>query len=351
MIRTAMVGRQPTENGEEVYRFRGKQLQFPTSNGLTLEESGFTLAYHLTTINGILARCIQEQVIAGIDILSEGECFRDDYWSYLLYNLDGIKVEGPQLYRQWDLFSELKLKHHFLADDWYQAQEFTTRPVKITIPGPLTVATYVSENLVNGRKLSTKDFENLVAQLVPLINGEVLDASLKGCKHIQIDDPQLAYQPGLAKEFGIASMSACFDGVNSDVNRFLHVCRGYSSSKGYGNSMDGLNEGKAAADCYIEIMPLLDKAAIDVISIENAYHPNSPALFEMIENKTLMLGSTQINSDRVETPQEIVKVVENVLQLIPQQRLILAPDCGCLCNKKSFLQKMTNISKAAKMFS
>lgn len=334
MIRTAMVGKQP-EKG--LYRIRGGQLvtYSPYSEYLTRD-------FHRAACDYTIALSIQRQVEAGIDILSEGECLRDDYWQYILNYMDGLeKIEDPSNLgsSQWKVFQKPSIKNSFLGTDWENAQRFSTKPVKITIPGPLTLASYVD---ILTLELT---FETLAQKFSELINSEIKDAVAKGCKNIQIDDPQLAIQTERAKEFGIELMGACFKGVPDNINKFLHVCRGYPDAETFvecGN--------KASEDCYLEIMPLLDKSPVNIISIENAFHPSSDQLFKMVENKILMLGVVNIKSNRVETPNEIKRSVEHVLNFIPKDRLILAPDCGCACAPKSFIKKMQNLVKAADFF-
>ncbi len=352
-MKTAMVGRQPH------IQF-GKSYYLRTAISTEIIHAAdwhnlITSDWHKTTRDFILANCIGKQVESGIDIISEGECFRQDYWSYFLEFVDGIRPRVDNFSnRKWQIFSPPELKVHFLAEDWKKAQSFTTKPVKITMPGPLTVATEVSRNLVDNREISEKELELLAWQFAKAINTEILDAVQHGCTNIQIDDPQLAFQTKRAKNFAIECMSACFDNIpltltkdnkNVPIKKYLHVCRGYTEA----NTLEKATN-KASADCYLEIMPLLLKSSVDIISIENAYHKSPDKLFESIGEKTLMLGSINVNSDKIETVDEIVKATEHVLQFIPKERIILAPDCGCNCGSSAFHTKMLNLAKAAKQF-
>ena len=329
MIKTAMVGKQPERS---LYRIRGGNLQMH----LKPWHTNMSVKFHNAMKDFYMGLCIQRQVEAGIDILSEGEGLRDDYWQYFLEYTTGVEKMGNM---QWKAFAKPALKKNFLGDDWLYAQSFTTKPVKITIPGPLTLASYVE--IVT----SELNKETLAEQFSKLVNIQIKDAVLKGCKHIQVDDPQLAFQPEIARDYGIELVGQCFEGIPTDVSKYLHICRGYPNRQTF---LDSTN--KAKKDCYLGIMPLLDKSPVDVISIENAFYPNSDIIFEMCQTKTLMLGVINIKSNVVETPEQIEETINKARRFIPDHRLIMAPDCGCACNPEAFVAKMNNLGKASKLF-
>ena len=338
-MKTAMVGRQPQLL---IYRKNGGELQTVADNQIP----GMTNEYHKNVADFALSHCIAKQVESGIDIVSEGEVFRNDYWSYILTYMDGVIFDPENTTKvstnwqtPWKINGIPKLRCNFLANDWLTAQLLTSKPVKITIPGPLTLATYLDVSQ------SKYNLETLTDHLSKLINNEILDAVKKGCRHIQVDDPQLAIQPDAALNFGIHLMGKCFDGVPNEVQKYLHVCRGYPNGTTFADSTN-----KASEDCYLQIMESLNESTIDVMSIENAFHPSPQALFEIISKKTLMLGVINIKSNEVETPEDIINSVESVLKFIPKERLILAPDCGCACDPNIFYNKMKNLVAAAKHF-
>ena len=70
----------------------------------------------------------------------------------------------------------------------------------------------------------------------------------------------------------------------------------------------------------------------------------------MCETKTLMLGVINIKSDTVETPEQIRASIDNARRFIPDNRLIMAPDCGCACSTEAFVAKMHNLGKASKFY-
>lgn len=78
-----------------------------------------------------------------MDIISEGELGREKYYAYFEQHI----VEGNQK------DSSFKLTHHQTAIDYEIAKKFTDKPLKITLPGPLTLAKFMKD-LKNIRKIS-----------------------------------------------------------------------------------------------------------------------------------------------------------------------------------------------------
>lgn len=84
------------------------------------------------------------------------------------------------------------------------------------------------------------------------------------------------------------------------------------------------------------------------VSIEDTHRRNDLSLFDKFKKSTIVLGSLAIASSHVETEQEIRDRVEAVLQHIPPERLILAPDCGLGFLPKNILkQKLRNMVAVA----
>jgi 5-methyltetrahydropteroyltriglutamate--homocysteine methyltransferase len=98
------------------------------------------------------------------------------------------------------------------------------------------------------------------------------------------------------------------------------VCYGYSSRQ---------TGGKEWKHGYDEILPSLARAKVDQCSLEFA-EPNLPAsLLEMLPGKTIQLGVVNVGSEVVETPAVVAGRLSAALEIVPAERLIAAPDCGC----------------------
>ena len=86
-------------------------------------------------------------------------------------------------------------------------------------------------------------------------------------------------------------------------------------------------------------------------SIEDAHRHNDLDLFDKFKNLTIILGVVAIAKSRVETVPEVMSRVQEVLQHIPKERLVLAPDCGLGFLPRNILkEKLETLVTVAKSF-
>ena len=204
---------------------------------------------------------------------------------------------------------------HFLPHDWRAAQALTDRPVKVTIPGPLTIMDSTAD-------LHYDDRRRLGRDLAEAINHEVLALAEAGCRHVQIDEPLFARRVTDALDFGIEHLERCFHGLPVQVTRVMHMCCGYP------DHIDQADYPKADPRAYLELAPALDEAAIDQVSIEDAHRPNDLALLERFADKTVILGCVAVARSRVEQVEAVRERLAAAREHIDAARLVAAPDCG-----------------------
>ena len=289
---------------------------------------------------------INDQAECGIDIITDGEVRRENYVHYHCRHLKGIdfsnlteKLARSGSYKSWlpTIVSKIEAGNSFLVNEWKKNQSFSKSPIKITIPGPLTI----TDTIAN---IFYKSEEELGHDLAKAINVEVKRLVDAGCKYIQIDEPLFARKPKEALEYGIKNLEKCFEGIDgSKTERIMHMCCGYP------DKIDAIDYPKAPLETYKKISKKLDNSIIDVISIEDAHRYNDEDLFKNFLNTKLILGVIKIASSKIETEDEIEDRIKNILKYIDKERLIIAPDCGLgylsreLAKKK--LSVMTNVAK------
>ncbi len=133
----------------------------------------------------------------------------------------------------------------------------------------------------------------------------------------------MARRPDTAAAYGIDQLARCFEGVPPDVTRIVHCCCGYP------RRLDDTDYPKADPAAYLELAPLLDRAPIDQVSIEDAHRPSDLAtLLPRFEATTVILGVATIASSRVETADDIAARLTEARRHLPADRLVAAPDCG-----------------------
>ncbi len=267
---------------------------------------------------------VREQDEIGIDIPTDGEVRREHYVFYHLRHIDGIDFENlsEREMRQggWKALvptirGSIRAGAPFLRRDWQVAQAATAKPVKITVPGPLTIAGSVANAYY-------ADEAELCAALGEALNAEIRDLAEAGCRWIQVDEPLFARHPEKARAFGLDTLARCFHGVPDQVQRAVHVCCGYPAD------LDMEDYPKADPHAYFELAEALDAAPVDAVSLEDAHRHNDLSLLERFSRTTVMLGLVDIARSRVETAEEIAARLRQALGHIDRERLLAAPDCG-----------------------
>ncbi len=296
----------------------------------------------------ILARgtreVIEDQVGAGIDIPTDGEIRRENYIHYHCRHLEGIDFErltkrslrqGAYSARLPTITGPVSARDHFLPHDWKVAQGCTDRPVKITMPGPMTIAdTTANEHYDDPARLG--------ADIADALNAEVLALAQAGCKHIQIDEPVFARKVPEALEYGLDNLERAFRNCPADVVRTMHMCCGYP------DALDNSDYPKAPKESYFELAEAVDGSSITAVSLEDAHRRNDLALLERFASTTVILGVVAIAKSRVESVEEIRSHLAEALDHIDNERLIAAPDCGLgLLGRARTLEKLRNLCEAA----
>ena len=287
---------------------------------------------------------VRLQVDCGVDVPSDGEMRRENYVHYHCRHLAGFdfseltkRVLREGAYNAFlpTIRSKVAAKAPFLPNDWRAAQAATDRPVKITMPGPMTIMDTTADAHYGDRR-------KLAADLAEALNAEVLALAEAGCKYIQIDEPIFARRPQDALDFGIEGLERCFHGLPEGVTKVMHMCCGYP------DRLDNPDYPKADPDAYMQIAETLD-GVVDQISIEDSHRHNPPELFERFQKSSLIVGFIQIASSRVESVEEIVGRMREVMEFIPADRLIAAPDCGLGFLGQELAEiKVRNLCAAAK---
>lgn len=288
---------------------------------------------------------IEDQVAAGIDIPTDGEVRRENYIHYHCRRLEGIDFDtltarelrgGAYRAELPTVVGPVKARDPFLAHDWRVAQACTDRPVKVTMPGPMTIIdTTANRHYDDERKLG--------ADLAAALNAEVLSLAEAGCTVIQIDEPVFARKPDIALDHGVENLERCFHGLPDGVARVMHMCCGYP------NRLDHEDYPKADPQAYFRLAEAVDRSCVDAVSLEDAHRHNDLSLLERFPNTKIIFGAVAIAKSRVEPVEEIRARLEAALGHIEADRLIAAPDCGLgFLGRERAMEKLKNLCAAAR---
>jgi len=298
----------------------------------------------------IIARGVEEavrdQVEAGIDIPTDGEIPRENYIHYHCRHIEGFDFStltrkpvrgGTYEANLPTVTGPVSAREPFLVHDWKRAQSFTERPVKITMPGPMTIWDTNADACYN-------DPRRLGADLAAALNREVLALAEAGCRYIQIDEPVFARRPQEALDYGFENLERAFHGCPDHVTRVVHMCCGYP------DRLDHPNYPKADQQAYLQIADAIEQSTIDMISLEDAHRHNDLELLEHFRKTKVIFGAVAIAKSHVETVDEIVARLEQALEHIDRERLIAAPDCGLgLLGRDLARAKLGNMCAAARV--
>ncbi|MCP4329313.1 MAG: cobalamin-independent methionine synthase II family protein [Alphaproteobacteria bacterium] len=288
---------------------------------------------------------VRDQVACGIDIPTDGEQRRENYIYYHCHHLNGIDFTdlSTKVHRSGAAIADLptvtgKVEPkggHFLDRDFRVAQGFTDKPLKITVPGPMTIIDTIADTYYGDEAALARD-------LAGALNFEIRALAEAGCRFIQIDEPVFARNPDDALQFGIECLERCFDGVGAEVTKVMHMCCGYPGH------LDDEDYAKADSGAYLRLAGALDSSRIDQVSIEDAHRFNDLVLLESFDQSTVVFGAVAIATSRVEGAEDIARRLALALEHIDRGRLLAAPDCGLLMlDRPLAMAKLRNLCEAA----
>ncbi len=344
-IRTTCIGAYPKPDYIEIGNFAETgQQDTGITRAFTYTDDGAGEVAEELLVEATRA-AIEDQLACGVDIPTDGEQRRENYIHYHCRNLAGIDFVDltRKVHRDGAAVADLPTirarieprGNHFLDRDFRIAQQFSDRPVKLTVPGPLSII----DTTANAWYRTERE---LAFDLADALNYEIRALAAAGCRYIQVDEPLFVRKVDDALAFGIECLDRCFDGIGPEVTRVMHMCCGYPGH------IDDEAYHKADPDCYFQLARAVDGSSIDQVSIEDAHCLNDLALLEQFSSSAVILGVVTIASSRIETSDEIKQRLELALRHIDSDRLLAAPDCGLMMlGRELAMAKLDNLCKAA----
>jgi 5-methyltetrahydropteroyltriglutamate--homocysteine methyltransferase len=257
---------------------------------------------------------IRAQEAAGLDIVSDGEIRRESYSNRFATALDGVDLDNPgtALDRSGHpnpvprIVGRIRRRHAVEADDVRFLKAHTDRMVKITVPGPFTMAQQAQNDFYPTEEAAAMDYAEAV-------NAEIRDLFAAGADVVQIDEPYMQARPDKARQFGLQALERALDGVTGTTA--VHICFGYAAI---------IHERPTG----YSFLPELAQCRCNQISIETAQSNLDCSVLRQLAGKQIMVGCLDLSDPAVETPETVVGRVERALEHIAPESVILAPDCG-----------------------
>jgi 5-methyltetrahydropteroyltriglutamate--homocysteine methyltransferase len=147
------------------------------------------------------------------------------------------------------------------------------------------------------------------------VNQELRVLDAEGVDVLQLDEPDFHFRHDQAVEWGARALDRAFKGIRAV--RAVHVCYGYATI------------GRKRLDPnYGRVLEAIAASSADAISLEYAQPGHGPELLRACGDKHVLLGVLDLGTLEVETPEAIAARVRAALEVVPAERLHLAPDCG-----------------------
>jgi 5-methyltetrahydropteroyltriglutamate--homocysteine methyltransferase len=270
----------------------------------------------------LLALKVQED--AGIDVVTEGEQSRQHFVHGFLELVDGIdfnrKVEmGIRADRYKAMVptvtGALRLRSRVHASEARLARAHTTRKLKITLPGPMTIVDTIADAHYGDRV-------RMAIAFAGLLNEEARALAVDGVDVIQFDEPAFNVYMDEVKGWGIEALHRAIDGVTCTTA--VHICYGY----GIKANIDWKETLGPEWRQYEAIFPALAKSKIDQVSVEcrNARVPMS--LLKLLDGKTVQIGVIDVATDEVETPEQVAAVIGEAMKYVAKENIVASTNCG-----------------------
>jgi 5-methyltetrahydropteroyltriglutamate--homocysteine methyltransferase len=258
---------------------------------------------------------IRDMERAGIDIVTDGEMRRESYSNRFATALAGIDNENPAVITNRAgrpvsvprVVGRVRRKAPVEVEDMKFLRSHTSRPAKMTLPGPFTMAQQAKNEFY-------KDADEMVMDFAAAVNEELRDLEAAGADVIQLDDPWLRNDPDAAKRIAVRALNRALEGLK--VTTVVHLCFGYAA----------VVAGQKPAG--YSFLPQLADCTADQISIEAAQPKLDLGALQDLAGKTIMLGVIDLGDKSVETPDVVAGRIRAALKYIDAARLVPAPDCG-----------------------
>jgi len=258
---------------------------------------------------------IKAQEDAGLDIITDGEIRRESYSNRFATALDGVDLDNPGMALDRSghpnpvprVVGPIRRRQPVEVVDLEFLRRHTRRRVKVTVPGPFTMAQQAQIDYYGGsRQLAAMDY-------AAAVNAEIRDLFNAGADVVQIDEPYMQARPEEARAFGLDALNAALAGITGTTA--VHICFGYAAiihSRPSGYSF----------------LPELAECACRQVSVETAQSNLDCAALSGLRGKKIILGVIDLSNHEVESPELVASRIRRALPYVEAADLLVAPDCG-----------------------
>lgn len=277
----------------------------------------------------------QEQI--GLDLVTDGEQRRTGFIDHILAAFEGIDLKQMAIkktYRRREqehvvprVVGKVRRRAPAILDDLRFAKAHTTKPIKMAVPGPMTVVDSTLDETYHDEKAMAMD-------VAAALNAELRDLQAAGCDVLQIDEPAMTRYHEKVFEYGARALDRCLEGIH--VPTIVHLCYGYPGGAGQQHEYQ-----------YPELLQELMKTKIGGFGVEFARSNYDPAVLANCKGRVIMFGCVDPGDSPVPPVANVVERVRTALKYIEAKNLWLAPDCGLMTIGRDLADAKANLLVAA----
>jgi len=257
---------------------------------------------------------VDDMLRAGVDVITDGEMRRESYSNRFATALDGVDLEEPGVALDRTghenpvprVVGPIRRRRPVEVSDVTFLRGLTGGPIKITVPGPFTMTQQAQDDHYG-------DERELALAYAGAVNEELRDLKAAGADVVQIDEPYLQARPEAARRYAVEAVDRALAGIEGET--VLHTCFGYAAI--VHDRPDGYPFLRELAGC-----------AATQISLEAAQPGLDPEVLRELGEKTVVLGVLDLGSPEAETADAVAARIRRALEVVPPERLVVAPDCG-----------------------
>jgi 5-methyltetrahydropteroyltriglutamate--homocysteine methyltransferase len=267
---------------------------------------------------------VKEQEDAGLSTIGDGEQARQHFVHGFVEKVGGIdfahKVKMGIRDNRYEamvpqVVGPLSLEGRVHALEAQLARAHTTRTLKFTLPGPMTIVDTVADRHYGNR-------EALAMAFAELLNREALALEADGVDIVQFDEPAFNVYLKDAAGWGVRALERAAQGLACKTA--VHICYGYGIEA---NNAWKKTLGEQWRQ-YEQVFPALAASRIDQVSLECQHSHVPMELMKLLDGKDVMVGVIDVASDAVESADEVAHTIGRALQFVAREKLVACTNCG-----------------------
>jgi 5-methyltetrahydropteroyltriglutamate--homocysteine methyltransferase len=286
-----------------------------------------------------MALVIREQEELGLDLLTDGEMRRTTFVFHIAGRWYGVDIErqvNKQIYRNREanrmvprIVDKIVRNKAAAVDDLRTAKTHTDEPIKVAVPGPMTVIDSSANEFY-------RDEVELAFDVAAALNAELRDLQAAGADVLQIDEPAMTRYHDKVRAYGAKALDRCLEGIS--VPTIVHLCYGYPGGGGLQHQYH-----------YEGVLPSLMETRISGFHVEFGRSTFDPKVLKLCGDRIIMFGCIDPGDSPVPSVASVERRIGELLEVVDPKRVWLAPDCGLMTISREMAHdKLAVMVEAAK---